>query len=277
MKRQSGIRFGMVQGRLIQAPPGHLQWFPQNFWESEFFIASAVGIDYIELIAERSNNDKNPVWSDAGIERIKELTQRNGMSLHALCNDYVVDHALPKSTEVLEQNMRLLDRGKLLGCEKYILPLFEHSELTADNAGDYLGPLRAIADKAQECGMVVCLETILDGAQLIDLLDRLRHPNISTVYDTGNRVAFGHDLPGDIRLLGRSRIAHVHIKDKNADNQNVLLGTGLVNFKTVFEALANIGYDGPYTFETQRGRDPVRTARYNIEVVSFFRHEALGR
>lgn len=277
MTLHNGLRFGMVQGRLIQSPPSHLQWFPQNFWEAEFFIASAIGIDYIELIAERNHNPNNPIWRDAGIDRIKELVQRNNLSLHALCNDYVVDHSLPGNPEVIEQNMCLIERGKLLGCEKYILPLFEQSELTSNNASDFIEPLRVIAERARECGMVVCIETILDGTQLISLLERIDHPNIAAVYDTGNRVAFGHDLPGDIRLLGRDRIALVHIKDKNADNQNVLLGTGLVNFQTLFEALADIGYDGPYTLESQRGRDPVRTARYNLEVVSFFHLEALGR
>jgi hexulose-6-phosphate isomerase len=271
------LRFGMVQGRLIQSPPGELQWFPQEFWESEFFIAPALGVDYIELIAERNHNPANPVWSDEGVAKLKALTTRNGLSLHALCNDYIVDHTLPGDDEVLQQNFRLLEQGGKLGCEKYIMPLFEFSELTAANGVIFEEPLRAIADKAAECGMVVCLETILTGAELITLMDRLNHPNIKVVYDTGNRVAFGHDLPADIRLLGRDRIAHVHIKDKNAANQNVLLGTGLVNFLTVFEALAEIGYDGPYTFETQRGKDPIRTARYNMGLVSYFHAEAQTR
>jgi hypothetical protein len=41
--------------------------------------------------------------------------------------------------------------------------------------------------------------------------------------------------------------------------------------------LADIGYAGPFTFETQRGRDPIRTARYNIGLVSFFHGEARAR
>lgn len=276
MALNNGLRFGMVQGRLIQAPPGELQWFPQEHWEAEFFLAAALGIDYVELIAERGHNPANPLWTDAGVARLQHLVDRNGLSLHAFCNDYIVDHSLPGDREVLEQNLRLIERGALLGCEKYVLPLFEHSELTVANMEDYLSPLRAIADKAAENGIKVCLETILTGAELIDLVDRLDHPAITVVYDTGNRVAFGHDLPADIRLLGK-RISHVHIKDKNAANQNVLLGTGLVNFLTVFQALDDIGYDGPYTFECQRGHDPLRTARYHIELVKYFHAEARSR
>ena len=98
-------------------------------------------------------------------------------------------------------------------------------------------------------------------------------PNVKVVYDTGNRVAFGHDLAGDIRLL-RDAIAHVHIKDKNIDNVNVLLGTGLVNFEDVFYALNDISYSGPYTFETTRGSNPINTAKYNMDLVNFFKSNA---
>jgi L-ribulose-5-phosphate 3-epimerase len=270
------LRFGIVQGRLIQSPPGQLQWFPQDYWESEFFLASALGIDYIEFIAERNHNPENPLWSDTGVDSIKSLVKRNKLSSHAFCNDYIVDHALPKSDDVLAQNFKLIERGALLGCEKYILPLFEQSELTIENVDEYVIPLRLIADKAEQSGITVCLETVLNGVELINVLDKINHPAVSVVYDTGNRVAFGHDLPGDICLLG-SRISHVHIKDKNTCNENVIIGTGLVNFLKVFEALAEIDYQGPYTFESQRGSNPLRTADYNFRLVKYFYEECFAK
>ncbi len=206
---------------------------------------------------------------------MKALAQRNELSFQAFCNDYVIDHALCGNEEVLAQNLRLIERGALLGCQKYVLPLFESSELNLGNLEQFATPLRAIADKAAESGIEVCLETGLNGDQLMEVLKRLDHPALGVVFDTGNRVAFGHDLPGDIRLLG-SRIRHVHIKDKNRENENVLLGTGLVNFLQVFEALADIAYDGPYTFETQRGKNPSRTAAYNLQLVRFFQAEGVS-
>ncbi len=273
MALNEGLRFGVVQGRLIQSPPGSLQWFPQDCWESELFLAAALGIDYVELIAERGHNPQNPLWSEEGCLRLKTLARRNGLSLHAFCNDFVIDHGLAGNAEVLEQNLSLIERGATLGCEKYILPLFEESELTIGNAHEYIAPLRAIADRAAGYGMIVCLETILKGPELIAVLDEINHPAVSVVYDTGNRVAFDHDLPGDIRMLGK-RISHVHIKDKNRSNENVILGTGLVDFLRVFEAFADIKYSGPYTFETNRGKNPLRTAAYNIGLVKFFHAEA---
>ena len=270
------LRFGIVQGRLIRSPKDQLQWFPQDHWASEFSLAAVLGIDYIELIAERSYNPHNPIWSDDSIGQIKSIVKQNGLSLFAFCNDYIIDNALVNNEKILEQNLNLLGRGALLGCEKYILPLFEHSELTIKNVDDYIAPLRVIADKAEKLGITLCLETSLKGLELIEVLDRINHSAVSVVYDTGNRAAFGYDLSGEIRLLG-NRISHIHIKDKNAANENVILGTGLVNFLQVFTALAEINYNGAYTFETCRGKDPVRTAKYNIELVKYFHAEGFSR
>ena len=266
---RSAIRFGMVQGRLTQSPPGCLQWFPQDGWQGEFNTASSIGINYIELIAEVQHNVENPIWTDNGIKEIKQLVKDNNLTLHALCNDYIVEH-LFLLEEVIQQNINLLTQVKKLGVEKYIMPFFESSELTKDNMQEYIEPLRRIAKVANDVNIEVCLETILTGQELIELLRLINMPNVKAVYDTGNRVAFGHDLPGDIRLLG-DNIAHVHIKDKNKNNENVLLGTGLVNFESVFYALNDIKYVGPYTFETTRGSNPINTAKYNMNLVNFFK------
>jgi len=262
-------RFGMVQGRLTQSPPGCLQWFPQESWQQEFDTAKDIGVDYIELIAEVQNNTENPIWTDDGIKEIKQLVKDNNLTLHALCNDYIVEHSF-LGEDVVQQNIDLLEQGKKLGVEKYIMPFFESSELTTENMQEYIEPLKRIAKVAVDAGIVVCLETILTGSELLKLLGLIDMPNVKAVYDTGNRVAFGHDLAGDIRLLGDS-IAHVHIKDKNSDNANVLLGTGLVNFESVFCALNDIDYSGPYTFETTRGSNPINTAKYNMNLVNFFK------
>ena len=265
-------RFGIVQGRLTQSPPGCLQWFPQEDWKDEFNVAADIGVDYIELIAEVQYNPDNPIWTDSGIENIKQLVEVNNLSLYTLCNDYIVENLFLEE-DVVQQNIDLLEQGKKLGIMKYVMPFFDSSELSIDNMQEYIEPLRKVAEAANIKDITVCLETILTGEELIKLLHLINMPNVKAVYDTGNRVAFGHDLAGDIRLLGDA-IAHVHIKDKNIDNENVLLGTGLVNFEDVFYALNDIGYSGPYTFETTRGSNPINTAKYNMNLVNFFKSNA---
>jgi len=266
------IRFGIVQGRLTQSPPNCLQWFPQEFWEKEFRIAADLGIDYIELIAETEHNEKNPIWSNEGQKKIKKLVKENDLTLHALCNDFIIKNSL-LNDKVIQQNIDLINQGKNLQVEKYVMPLFEESELNTKNMHDFVDPIRKVANAANENNMLTCLETILTGEELIEFLKLINLPYVKVVYDTGNRVAFGHNLPRDIRLLNNN-IAHIHIKDKNIINENTLLGTGLVNFEEVFYALNDINYDGPFTFETVRGSNPIKTANYNMQLVEFFKLNA---
>ena len=82
MKDKHQLCFGIVQGRLIASTSDQLQWFPQNYWETEFFLAPALGFNYIELIAERIHNPNNPLWTDEGVAKIKELSQRFPCFIH---------------------------------------------------------------------------------------------------------------------------------------------------------------------------------------------------
>ena len=60
---------------------------------------------------------------------------------------------------------------------------------------------------------------------------------------------------------------HVHLKDKNDQGQNVLLGTGNVNFKSLLFTLKQINYEGSLTFETSRLDIPLNTAKNNLEFI----------
>jgi L-ribulose-5-phosphate 3-epimerase len=264
----NNLKFGIIQGRLTESPAGCLQWFPQVGWENEFKNASLLGISFIELIAEINHNPDNPIWTDAGINQIKKLSLENGLAVNTLCNDYIIEHSI-HDEKTIKQNLDLLEQCKKLGINKYIMPFFNKSEINHNNFNDFISPLEIISNIANKYDIEISLETILTGEELLDLLNLLNLKNVKVVYDTGNRVAFGHDLSRDIELLS-DNINHIHIKDKNIDNENVILGTGLVNFSDVFQSIININYKGSYVFETTRGKNPLKTATYNMQLVDFF-------
>lgn len=274
-KLNSNNLYGVVQGRLIQSPPGELQWFPQDYWESEFFLASSLGFSYIELIAEEQHNEANPIWSNSGISKIKSLVKRNKLMLPTLCNDYIIPNSLRDSQEVVEQTKQCIDQGEKLGVSKLVLPLFKESEITANNYEGYVDVLRDLAIYAESKNILICLETILTADELLKLFKEILNDNVKCVFDTGNRIAFNHDIYSDIEKLS-DYIAHVHIKDKNANNENVILGTGLVDFNRVLESLNKINYSGLYTFETTRGSDPILTAKLHKHMIEFFHQENFG-
>ena len=126
----------------------------------------------------------------------------------------------------------------------------------------------AISDKGKNSGLLICLETMLDTKNLIKLLKAVNKKNIKCVFDTGNRVLISNSLKDEILKLNKF-IGHVHIKDKNNKNVNVILGTGKVNFVEIFRSLRKINYKGKFTFETNRGANPLDTAIYNDYFCNF--------
>lgn len=273
---QSKLEFGIVQGRLIESPAGLIQHFPKDNWEDEFSIASSLSIENIELIADREYNSNNPIWTDEGVDKLINLSLNKNVNIHTVCNDHIINYSLVNNNDILNQNLRLIEISKKLNCNKFILPFFEESELNMSNYKEFIKPLRVIAEACLKANLILCIETILNGKELLVLLNEINHINVKVVFDTGNRIAFGHDLYQDIILLN-NHIEHIHIKDKNINNENVLLGLGLVNFLQVFKALKNINYNKSYTFETVRGSSPVNTCKHNISFINYFYNEAYGK
>jgi len=151
--------------------------------------------------------------------------------------------------------------------------LLEQSDLNTASADAMVPIIRQFARQAAKSDMLICIESLMSSKHLKGFLDQVNEPNVKCVFDTGNRIVDNPDLASEILLLG-DWIAHVHIKDKNKHGENVLLGTGLVNFAEVFQALHEINYEGPLVFETTRGADPVETAAFHMATCNFFSHEA---
>ena len=112
----------------------------------------------------------------------------------------------------------------------------------------------------------MALETDLEVEFTDSLFKRIRSKNVYLVYDTGNRVKKGINQFKEILDL-KDKIIHVHIKDKNLLGNNVIIGRGIVNFKNIFFALKKINYKNNFTFETNRGLNPIKTMIQNIKFI----------
>lgn len=242
------MKFGIVQGRLTESQ--ELQAFPRD-WQREFYIAEAIGLDYVELISERLHNSNNPIWS-TNINVLDRI-----LNVPVVCNDYIINHSLKDDAGARLWTYRLIEQASLINCGLVVLPMMEESEKVPK---DILSEVELYAANNHTS---IALETV----------DDLDYYPFNIVYDTGNRVEAGLRPARDIKRLGK-RIVHVHIKDKDWKGDNVLLGTGDVDFKEVCQALKDIGYDGTMTFETVRGKDSIKTAKYNLEFIKFFLSEA---
>ena len=264
---------GVSQGRLIRPYNGELQCFPKDHWETEIYLADAVGLDFIEFLAERNFNSENPLWFESGQKTLFAASNIVGSKMYSSCNDYIIDHSALEDSSCEEFSLKLLESMKSIGCSLFVLPFFEKSEMNSINYEQFIPFISHISNEARKRGIRISLETSLDSGALLNLIAKIDAPNVGVCFDTGNRVVKRRDSSQEIQELG-AFINHVHLKDKTAEGLNVVLGTGLVNFLDVFTALKQLNYQGHFVFETNRGRDPFKTMHHNLQFVKFMMHEA---
>lgn len=151
------------------------------------------------------------------------------------------------------------DFAKLMGIEQ----VQTHCGFIPEDPADalYAGTVEAIHAVAAHCqgnGQAFLMET---GQETPTTMSRMIRdvglPNLGVGLDTANLILYGKANPVDaVDILG-PHIRSVHAKDgrwptdPNELGQEVLIGQGLVDFKTVFTKLHALGYTGAITIERE--------------------------
>jgi D-psicose/D-tagatose/L-ribulose 3-epimerase len=79
----------------------------------------------------------------------------------------------------------------------------------------------------------------------VDFCDQIGHPNVGILFDTFHANIEEKDIASAYRTVGR-HLKHVH----TCENDRGIPGSGHVEWKSVFEALRDIQYDGWLTIES---------------------------
>jgi sugar phosphate isomerase/epimerase len=152
-----------------------------------------------------------------------------------------------------------------------------HQE-TDPSFGKLQDRLRKIADLYQSRGITLGLETGQETADtLAAFLRKLDHKGVGVNLDPANMILYDKGDPvAAIRTLG-PWLKQCHLKDAVRTKvpgqwgEEVVLGTGQVDWKAFFEALSAVGFTGNLCIEREAGKQRVadiRTARAYVERLS---------
>jgi len=218
-------------------------------------------------------------------EEIKAASVKTGMPIHSVMNQAHWNFPLSspdpavvaKSVKGMETS---LANAKLWGAETVLLvPAVVNAEVSYKQAWDRsTEQVKKLIPMAAEMKVVIAIEEVwnkflLSPIEFANYVDQFKSPWVKAYCDVGNMVLFG--FPQDwIRTLG-SRIVKVHLKDfgyktytipqeppvRKRVPEFVNLGEGDINWKAVYQALAEIGYKGDATVEVA-GAKPEGAAEY---------------
>ena len=242
---------GIVQGRLSFSGK-KLQCFPKKPLD-EFKLASEIGYDFIEFFGERIKNYNNPIWTSKGIKQYIKASKKYNQKIYSFCDDYVINHSLG-GKRTLNKIVNTIEQIEKLSIKKYILPMYGKSFINKKNKKKITENLTIISEICNKKKIELLIESNMSPKEFFNLKKITKSNNFYFLFDTGNRVLLKKNFVSDICKFN-NEIKHVHLKDKNFKNKNVIFGKGEVNFKLIFKELNKINYKGSFTIESQRGKN----------------------
>lgn len=138
-----------------------------------------------------------------------------------------------------------------------------------------LGRLAETADIFMAANIALGLETGQETAPvLVQLLQKLRRPNVGVNFDPANMILYDKGNPIDaLRALG-PWIRQVHIKDARRTTvpgtwgEEVVVGTGEVDWPAFFASLKGLNFTGDFVIEREAGNQRVADIRAAKDVVA---------
>lgn len=161
-------------------------------------------------------------------------------------------------TEGLAWHCRQVDLAAELGAVAYAGALYGHPGVVkrrrppVDEFHWTAAGLHELADYAAARSVKIVLEPmshfrthlVNTAAQMIRLIELADHANLYALFDTYHAITEERDYAAAIRTLGE-RLWCIH----TCENDRGAPGGGLVPWDALFDALQEIGFDGPLTME----------------------------
>lgn len=235
-------------------------------------ILAESGFDAIDwsFFAMTSGNDRwcGDDWRERAL-RLKELGQAYHIAFsqaHAPFPSSIGEE--PFDTLIMQWIHRSMEAAALMGARNIVVHPHQHipyrqnkARLYAENLAFY----RGLIPYCEEFGIRVCIENmwgydekrryIVDSVcsqpeEFCAMLDELDSPWITGCLDIGHCALVGEDPAAFIRALGAKRLQALHVHDVNyLEDNHTLPFLEKLDWESITKALAEIGYEGDFTFE----------------------------
>jgi perosamine synthetase len=262
------IFFGIFQGRLTSTSDKILQKFPKK-WEDEFETLKKLNYDYIELFLEEKINSKNPFWLEKNRVKIRKKIKDLNHKKIIICDNYCLNKSFSekKTLEYLIKVLKILSTFKQ---KKLIIPLndsINFSNKKNDNK-KIMNNIIKVVNYAKKFNIELSFETELFPRHLVNYINKKKkNQKLGITFDVGNIYIKNSNI-NSIFNKYKKIINHIHLKDRNTKGKNTVLGEGLINFNSFFKLLRKVNYSGEITLETHRGKNAIKTAAKNRELLT---------
>ncbi|MEI6950033.1 sugar phosphate isomerase/epimerase family protein [Paraflavisolibacter sp. H34] len=233
---------------------------------SAFQLAKDLGADGLEVdmggLGQRETFDSqlaNPDTRKQFLDKAKELNLE--ICSLAMTGFYAQSFATRATYQRMVQDC--IDTMKAMNVKVAFLPLGIQGDLKK-NPG--LRPaiverLKVAGKMAEEAGVVIGIETALDAAGEVQLLQDIGSPAIKIYFNFANPLSEGRDLYRELKILGKDRICMIHCTNKDGV---WLQNDKQVDMKKVKKTLDKMKWKGWLVIERSRDQTDPTNVRKNF-------------
>lgn len=226
--------------------------------------AAALGFEAVELRAFDGANV--PADLDAAAcAAIRRTVEDRGLRIAVVGTSCRFAPSAEEAARSVQDGLRYIEIAARLGAPliRVFGGAFDRSAVGEEAAvGRVAESLARLAEPASQAGVRLALEThdgFSAGALVGRALRQVNHPSVGACWDWLHPVRVG-ESPRETAEHLRGFLIHAHTKDARRDEQGRWhaehFGHGILPLGDIYAEMMAQGYEGPLSFEWERGGDP---------------------
>ena len=231
-----------------------------------FALAKELGADGVEVdmgsLGERETFESQlnkPEVRQQFLDQARAL----GLEIPSLAMSGFYAQSFAERATVPRMVQDCLDTMVAMQVETAFLPLGVKSDLLQhpEVRPAVLERLKAAGAQAEKAGVVIGVESELDAAAQIKLLDEVGSPGIKIYYNLANAIQHGRNYVQELLQLGKARLCQIHCTNTDGFWLQNDPQVNLLNIKSALDAM---GWSGWLVVERSRDAKDARNVKKNF-------------
>ena len=205
-----------------------------------FDVAKQIGLD--GLMINMGSEKNNLHLRDKSVQQsFMEASKRTGVEISSLGLAELNNVPYKSDPRTEEWVWDSIDVAKNLEVPVILLAFFAKNDLRKDDQGkkEVIRRLKMAAPKAEKNGVILGIESYLNAAEHLEIMDAVGSKNVKCYYDFRNTADAGHDTVKEFKQLGQQNVCELHMKENG-----FLLANGPLEWTKVRDAIYDSGFVG---------------------------------
>jgi sugar phosphate isomerase/epimerase len=227
-----------------------------------FDIAQKIGIDGLMVDMGSPQNDLHLRNSDVQ-KQFRQKAQSTKIRIASLAIGALNNYPYKSDPQTEQWVWDSIDVAKNLQVPVVLLAFFHKNDLRDDEQGikEVIRRLKHVAPKAEQHGIILGIESYLNAADHLRIMDAVGSKAIKVYMDFRNTADAGYNPVDEFKKIGSENVCELHMKENGKR-----LGEGDLPWTSIRDAIRDLNYFGDGWMQIESSNPE------NTDVVDNYRH-----